>query len=102
MNDAWDGNWDDRRDSIAAAILEADWWSQETVRHQQEAARWQRRVELAERHQEYELATQAAQRARHHSGLALAAIGHHAECSIDARLAAINATQQATMGAGGE
>ena len=86
----------------ASPILEEDWWAQEVQRHQGEAERWERRVELAERHQEFELATQAAQRARHHAGLALLARAHFAERSVEARLAAIKARQQATASAGGQ
>jgi hypothetical protein len=74
MNDTWGDITVNHREVVMSAILEEDWWSLETQRHEQEAERWQRRVELAERHQEFDLATQAAQRSRHHAGLALAAI----------------------------
>lgn len=61
---------------VAAAILERDWWQRERVRHQEEATRWWARVDLAERHQEFDLATAAAQRARQHAGQAVAAEAH--------------------------
>ena len=86
----------------AAPILEEDWWAQEVQRHQGEAERWESRVELAERHQEFDLATQAAQRARHHAGLAILARAHLAEHSVEARLAAIKARQEATVSTGGK
>ena len=86
----------------ASPILEEDWWAQEVQRHQYEAERWERRIELAERHQELDLATQAAQRARHHAGLALLARAHFVERSVEARLAAIKARQQATVSTGGQ
>ncbi|HEV7216748.1 MAG TPA: hypothetical protein VGP33_16700 [Chloroflexota bacterium] len=65
-----------QRAVVVATIVERESWQREAERQRQEAERWQRRVELAERHQEFELATTAAQRARHHAGLALAAEQH--------------------------
>ena len=68
-----------RRDAVAAAILAEGWWEREVHYQSQEAERWQRRLELAERHQELDLATSAAQRARQHAALALAAVTQHHE-----------------------
>ena len=65
--------------NIVAAVLELDRWAQEALRQNREAERWQRRVSLAERHQEFDLATEGAHRARQHAGLALVAAGRHAK-----------------------
>jgi phage shock protein A len=68
-----------RRDLVTAAILAAAWWEREAHFQTEQAERWQHRVELAERHQEFDLATAAAQRARHHAAQALAAVAQHHE-----------------------
>lgn len=76
MNDAWGDMAGEPRDSGTSAILDENWLPdpyREFERQQQEAERWQRRVALAERHKEFALATKAAQLARRHAGLALAA-----------------------------
>lgn len=67
------------REAVAAAVMAEDWWWREVQRHREEGERWQRRVELAEHHQEFDLATAAAQRSRHHAALALAAEGQYAQ-----------------------
>lgn len=67
------------RPIIVAAVLEQDRWALEALRQNREAERWQRRVSLAERHQEFDLASEAAHRARVHAGLALVAAGRHAK-----------------------
>jgi phage shock protein A len=82
-----------RDDAVASANVDHEWWAQESQRQQSEAERWQRRVDLAERHQEFDLATEAAHRARYHAGLALEArlAQLDSERDIEARLAAIKA-----------
>jgi len=82
MNDAWPDSATDRGDTAVEAFLDEDGWQRECVRHQEEARRWWGRVDLAERHQEFDLATEAAQRARRHAGLALAAERHSTEQQV--------------------
>ena len=85
MNDASGELPVDCCEGVASASLEEDWGAQEVQRHQQEAERWQRRVELAERHLEFNLATEAAQRARRHAGLALAALKATSQATASGR-----------------
>ncbi len=86
MNDDRDAATAKVREAVAAAVMTEDWWWREGQRHRDEGERWQRRVELAERHQEFDLATEAAQRARHHAALALAAEGQYAQQQARVRL----------------
>jgi hypothetical protein len=94
----------------SAAARERARWVQEGRRQKSEAELWQRRIDLAERHREFDLATEAAQRARRHAGLALAAERHVAEleaaagdrdgpfASLLARAAALTAVSGAPLG----
>jgi phage shock protein A len=86
VNDDLDAAAASVREAVAAAVMAEDWWWREAQRHRDEGERWQRRVELAERHQEFDLATEAAQRARHHAALALAAEGQYAQQQARVRL----------------
>jgi hypothetical protein len=61
------------REVMLAALVEQDRWAREAIQQKEQADRWRRRVDLAESHQEFDLATRAAQRARHHAGLAMTA-----------------------------
>lgn len=72
-------------DLMVAAAQERAWWRQEGQRQEAEAELWRGRIDLAERHGEFELATEAAQRARRHAGLALAAERHIADLEAAAR-----------------
>ena len=67
------------RAALTAAIAAESWWWRRARHHQQESQRWQRRIELAERRGEADLATEAARRARHHAALARAAELSYAE-----------------------
>lgn len=72
-------------DLMVAAAQDRAWWTQEGRRQEAEAERWRGRIDLAERHREFDLATEAAQRARRHAGLALAAERHIADLEAAAR-----------------
>jgi phage shock protein A len=68
-----------------AVAQERAWWMQEGQRQKEQAELWRGRIDLAERHGEFDLATEAAQRARHHAGLALAADRHRADLEAGSR-----------------
>jgi len=72
-------------DLMVAAAQERAWWMQEGQRQEAKAELWRGRIDLAERHGEFELATEAAQRARRHAGLALAAERRIADLEAAAR-----------------
>lgn len=73
MNAPLSGDAARRREELLAASVAAERAERQRSQHQAEADRWQRRVELAERGGQADLAAEAAAQARQHAGLALAA-----------------------------